>query len=644
MTDLDSRSPESADATLLLVMQPGRDRELLAEWLAADASYAVTVVSPEEPLPPDYDLCLLDPRGLERNRSVIAERVERADPVFLPHLLVTGDDATQRHLDPGGPVDDVVTMPLDQTVFSRRLGNFLQARDASLRLAEREEQYQQLVELTPETLLVVREGEVVYANAAAADTFGTDEPADLHGPVTRFAASEDQELLTDLLDAIDREGRLEGFRELTMVVADGREVLAEVAGVTVTFEGEPATQLLVRDVTDQRQRERQLSLFGKAIETARQGITIADARQDDEPLIYANEAFEEITGYPTGEVLGRNCRFLQGPDTDEEPVAELRRAIEDSRPVVVELLNYRKDGTPFWNRVEVVPVRDETGEVTHFLGLQRDVTGRREREERLAVLDRALRHNIRNRMNVIRTRAELLHEEYGDDSIETIIEAADDLIALSEQVREFQSLVSAQDQDLEPRDLVPVLEAAVADLRERHPDATVRLDCPEEAVADVHATLPGALRQLLEFAASRRRFTDVSAPDLTVRVTADEGSVRIELLDHAGTIPRDDLEAIGRGSETPLQHSRGLELWLVRWAVLTSDGSLSVEECPPPEADSGADGGAATGTAVDPVGGSEDDTAGGSEGDTAGGPEDDTAAPDREAVGCLRMRFRRTGE
>jgi PAS domain S-box-containing protein len=614
MTDLDSRSPESTDATLLVVMQPGRDRELLADWLSSSAGYAVTVVDPGDPLPREYDLCLLDPRGLERNRSALAERVEAADPVFLPHLLVTGDDDAERHLDPGGPVDDVVTMPLDQTVFSRRLGNFLEARRASLRLAEREEQYQQLVELTPETLLVVREGEVLYANAAAADTFDADEPGALYGPVSRLAAREDQDRLTDLLDTIDREGRLDGFRELTMLSATGSEILAEVAGVTVTFEGEPATQLLVRDVTERRRREQQLSLFGKAIETARQGITIADARRDDEPLIYANEAFEEITGYPTGEVLGRNCRFLQGPETDEETVAELRRAIDDRRPVVVELLNYRKDGTPFWNRLEVVPVRDGTGETTHLLGLQRDVTGRREREERLAVLDRVLRHNIRNRMNVIRSRAELLRETYGDDSIETIIEAADDLVAISEQVRKFQSLVSVEDHELESQDLVPVLEAAVADLRERHPDATLRLDCPDEAVADVHATLPAALDQLLEFAAGREQFPGAADPDLTVRAVVEAESVRVELLDYAGTIPHDDLEAIGRGSETPLQHSRGLELWLIRWAVLTSDGSLSVGECSPP--------------AEEPAG-------------TDSERASDPAAPDGEAVGYLRMRFRR---
>ena len=606
MTDLNSPPPGPADAELLLVMQPGRDRELLAEGLASQVNYTARTVSPGDPLPSTYDLCLVDPRGLERNRSALAERVDDADPLFLPHLLVASDDAVERQLDPDDPVDDVLTMPIDQTILRRRLQNFLRARQSSLRLAEREEQYQLLVELTPETLLIVRDGVVVYANAAAVDTFCADEQSSLYGPVTNLAARGDSGTLERLLGTINRDGQLDGFRELTMLSATGEEILTEVAGVTVTFEGEPATQLLVRNVTERRQREQRLSLFGKAIETARQGITIADARQDDEPLIYANDAFERMTGYPTGETLGRNCRFLQGPETDEETVAEIRQAIDNQRPVVVELLNYRKDGTPFWNRLETVPVRDETGAVTHWLGLQRDVTQRREREERLAVLDRVLRHNIRNRMNVIRSRAELLREEHDeDDSVETIIQAADDLTDISEQVRQFQNLISVRDHELEPHDLVPVLETAVADLRDRNPDATVRLDCPDEAVAGTHATLPAALGQMLEFAAERDRLPGADAPDLTVRVAVEGESVVVELLDYAGTIPDEDLNAIGRGSETPLQHSRGLELWLIRWAVLTSDGSFSVEECP---------------------------------------PEADRDTADEETVGCLRMRFRRAGE
>ena len=90
-----------------------------------------------------------------------------------------------------------------------------------------------------------------------------------------------------------------------------------------------------------------------------------------------------MTGYPIAEVLGRNCRFLQGPDTDPAAVAEIRAAVADERECIVEILNYRRDGTTFWNRLSITPVRNEPGEVTHYIGVQSDVTARREAEHGL---------------------------------------------------------------------------------------------------------------------------------------------------------------------------------------------------------------------------------------------------------------------
>ncbi|WP_276258589.1 PAS domain S-box protein [Haloglomus litoreum] len=134
----------------------------------------------------------------------------------------------------------------------------------------------------------------------------------------------------------------------------------------------------------------QLRLFQRAIDEAAVGISISDYRQPDNPLVYINDRFEEITGYDAATALGRNCRFLQGADTDPEQVAELRRAIEAGEPARVQLLNYRQDGTPFWNRLTVAPIRDDEGTVTHFVGFQEDVTEERERERRYeAILDNA---------------------------------------------------------------------------------------------------------------------------------------------------------------------------------------------------------------------------------------------------------------
>lgn len=139
----------------------------------------------------------------------------------------------------------------------------------------------------------------------------------------------------------------------------------------------------------------QLALKDRALDVAAEGITIADARLPSRPLIYANDGFERLTGYPVGEVLGRNCRFLQGPDTDPAAVAEIRAAVAEQRECVVEVLNYRRNGSKFWNRLSITPVRDESGVVTHYIGIQSDVTARREAEDGLRRAKAALDHDLK---------------------------------------------------------------------------------------------------------------------------------------------------------------------------------------------------------------------------------------------------------
>lgn len=115
-------------------------------------------------------------------------------------------------------------------------------------------------------------------------------------------------------------------------------------------------------------------LRNQAMEAASEGITIADLRLPDAPLIYVNAGFEKVTGYSRAESVGRNCRFLQGPDTNPETIARLRATLQAGATGTFELLNYRKDGTPFWNRLNLTPLRDTTGTVTHYVGVQSDVS------------------------------------------------------------------------------------------------------------------------------------------------------------------------------------------------------------------------------------------------------------------------------
>jgi PAS domain S-box-containing protein len=130
-----------------------------------------------------------------------------------------------------------------------------------------------------------------------------------------------------------------------------------------------------------------LLLRERALQATTVSIVITDARMQDNPIVWVNEGFTRTTGYLASEAIGRNPRFLQGPQTDPAEIAEMRQAIAEARPSMVTLINYRANGSTFWNSVSTAPVFDEDGQVLGFIGMQVDVTdavsAQREREERL---------------------------------------------------------------------------------------------------------------------------------------------------------------------------------------------------------------------------------------------------------------------
>ena len=142
---------------------------------------------------------------------------------------------------------------------------------------------------------------------------------------------------------------------------------------------------------ERRSSEELRRLLDRAVAASSNGILITDPNLPDNPIVYANPAFERTTGYLVGEVVGRNCRFLQGEDRDQSALEELRAALREGRGCRVVLRNYRKDGSLFWNELHVSPVHDEEGRLTNFVGVQNDVTGRRRIEEALKESEDRLR-------------------------------------------------------------------------------------------------------------------------------------------------------------------------------------------------------------------------------------------------------------
>ena len=125
------------------------------------------------------------------------------------------------------------------------------------------------------------------------------------------------------------------------------------------------------------------NIFFAAIQTTRMPMIVTDPSLPDNPIVFANNAFLQMSGYSREELIGHNCRFLQGPETDPEAVSEIRQAIADQREIAIELLNYRKNGGTFWNALYISPVYDANGKLVYYFGSQLDVSRRRDAEEAL---------------------------------------------------------------------------------------------------------------------------------------------------------------------------------------------------------------------------------------------------------------------
>jgi PAS domain S-box-containing protein len=196
----------------------------------------------------------------------------------------------------------------------------------------------------------------------------------------------------------------------------GVPALGEVEGNSVSPMGGPGqAHWQAGYIRDDGLNERG-NIFFAAVEMTRMPMVVTDPRQPDNPIVFANGAFLDLSGYRPQDILGRNCRFLQGPGTDPATVAEVRRAIQEQRAVAVDLLNYKADGTPFWNALFLGPIFDQDGKLLYFFASQMDITERRQTQESylqaqkmeaIGQLTAGMAHDFNNLLQVINGNLEV---------------------------------------------------------------------------------------------------------------------------------------------------------------------------------------------------------------------------------------------
>lgn len=261
--------------------------------------------------------------------------------------------------------------------------------------------------------------------------------------------------------------------------------------------------------------------FAAAVRATRMPMVITDPAADDNPIVFCNEAFQHLTGYARDDIIGRNCRFLQGPDTDRDTVARLRAAIEAGTAIDVDILNYRKDGSTFWNALYLSPVRNDAGEVQFFFASQMDVTERveaqatiamqkasveREIERRTADLQAALEakslllhevdHRVKNNLTMIGSLLRLQARSIGDPTIsaklETMLERVDALATVHRRL--YQS------DDITRFDVAAFAENLVSDVIGSSGRADIAVDAdiaPIEVPSNQAAALGLVLNEVL---------------------------------------------------------------------------------------------------------------------------------------------------
>ncbi len=244
-----------------------------------------------------------------------------------------------------------------------------------------------LSEAVSEGIIVVNSKQIIVAtNSYANKMFGYNKDELLGKTLNTLIPSKYHHVYGGYFKKIIETGekrQMEQDRDLYGIKKNGMKFPVEACLNPFEIDGTTYVMSIITDITERREMEKNLTIRSEALKSAINGIVITDALQEDDPIVYHNSAFEKLTGYSGEEILHRNCRFLQGNDADQESIKEMRKAIKEGRSYQGVVRNYKKDGTLFWNEISITPIHDHNGDITHFIGIQNDVTKRKNVEQEL---------------------------------------------------------------------------------------------------------------------------------------------------------------------------------------------------------------------------------------------------------------------
>ena len=444
-----------------------------------------------------------------------------------------------------------------------------------------DEDLRALLEYAQDIVTVIEaDGTIAYVSPAVETVLGYDPQAlvgevafDLIHPDDRPAV---EERFMEVVDDPDRITERLTYRQRHR---DGGWVWVESIGSNQTDTALGGYVINTRDISDRKRRIEQLQYYERAIEGSHDLIAAID---ETYTYLFANERYCEVHGIDPETVPGARLDDV----IDEATLATVRPLVD--RALGGETIHYRMErpapaSDELHLDIRYYPLEDPgSGDVHGAVATMRDVTALEENNQQLLVMDRVLRHNLRNTMNLVRGLAETIRDRAGDETAERaarIVTESDALMTTVEKERDITRLLVDRPRP-EPTDLGRVLDAVLDRVRRAHPAATISVEDRSPAPTAVAiADIDRGLEELLDNALSHG---DDASPTVSVVIKQTEDDVTIRIADRNDPIPEMERAVLlGHGENDPLYHGNGLGLWLVYWIVRRSGGTVTYERLEP---------------------------------------------------------------
>ncbi|ELZ85874.1 PAS/PAC sensor signal transduction histidine kinase [Haloferax elongans ATCC BAA-1513] len=346
--------------------------------------------------------------------------------------------------------------------------------------------------------------------------------------------------------------------------------------------GEPVRAIgVVMDITTRKAREREIQLrkrrYQSLFNSIQDTILVADA---DRTIIDGNPAFTDLFGYELDDVIGESVRLIYANEAEFREVGQRLKNSSDKHTTIT-MQCQKRSGQVFPAETTIVRRNDASGKTLGFVGVIRDVSEREDRRQQMKVIDRVLRHNLRNDLNLVQGSAEMILESSAkcpDRTAQTILDTSRRLLDTAQKWRRITTFLADPPAD-DVIDVGSVVDSVVSRVRQRHPDATVAADRPDDCRADATQAIGEAIEELLENAVVHSGETPAN---VALLVSHRDAVVEIRVVDDGPRIPEMERKVLTREEEIePLYHGSGLGLWLVNLIVRQSGGMLEFDENEP---------------------------------------------------------------